>query len=52
MLFMELKGILIIENVMKQCNVVMFQVAKQVVLTMSRHYGRQHIAWDFMCPLG
>jgi hypothetical protein len=49
---MEIKGILIIGNVMQQRNVVMFQVAKQVVLTMSRHYGRQHIAWEFMCHLG
>jgi hypothetical protein len=52
MLFMEFKRILIIGNVMQQCNVVMFQVAKQVVLTMSRHYGKQHITWDFMCHLG
>jgi hypothetical protein len=52
MLFMKLKGILIIGNVMQQCNVVMFQVAKHVVLTMSRDYGRQHLAWDFMCRLG
>jgi hypothetical protein len=52
MLFMELKRILIIGNVMQQCNVIMFQVAKQVVLTMSRHYGRQHVAWDFTCHLG